>query len=55
MTFGEIAYLGLVLSGFIAFAVVLFWVAADDRMRTRKATARAALEAPPSGGARAHA
>ena len=36
-------------------AVVLFWVAAEDRMRTRKATARAALEAPPSGGARAHA
>ncbi len=55
MTLGEIAYLGLVLTGFTVFAVVLLWVAADDRMRTRKVTARAALEAPPSGGARAHA
>jgi hypothetical protein len=50
MSPGEIAYMALVLTGFAAFAAVLFWVSIDDRKRARRMAPDAALHAPPSGG-----
>jgi hypothetical protein len=55
MSLGEIAYLGLVLTGFTAFAVVLFSLSIDDRKRVRRGAPAAAYAAPPSGGVKAHA
>ena len=50
MSVGEIAYLGLVLTGFTAFAVVLFWLSLDDRARHRRTSPNAALRSLPSRG-----
>jgi hypothetical protein len=50
MSVGEIAYLGLVLTGFTVFTVVLFWVSRDDRARHRRPSSDAALESLPSRG-----
>jgi hypothetical protein len=50
MTGGEMAFLALVLSGFSAFAVVLFTVSGGFRAHAPSRTARA-----PVGGARAGA
>jgi len=55
MTTGEMAYLGLALTGFFAFVVVVFWVQFDDRKRDRRPASGTAYQSPPSGGVKAGA
>ncbi|MBI3514948.1 MAG: hypothetical protein HY060_12925 [Proteobacteria bacterium] len=53
MSIGEIAYLGLALTGVTSFTVVVFWLAWDDRAYRRRGTSAPAKQSVPSGAVKA--
>jgi hypothetical protein len=55
MTTGEMAYLGLALTAFFAFVLVVFWLQFDDRRLGRRSPPETAYRTPPSGVVKAGA